>query len=302
MPVEGSAINGPYPPDSSDLQRRIKENPDAVAAEAKAKLHTIQAGYRRDLYALLAMIVGVGRHYYLNYKAWKLFFDQPFFQTGKIKPKARTHHTDALRHTMNFVFDAKSKQARSRTGKYAAALREIMILGVPVHLVAQEIEQAGGIEKLYEAHLEREAHKPKEGRDQARTEEEFMATAQYCNLEGDKAITMENMTFRDLEDGGEEESDVQNDGIDGLKGEGEMDDPLDIYEDAELRQDLVPARGRDPDGRLTVELEATGERQERFLGLRKGKRFVIYGHCPGRTDDDWQRLKIDQVIWKPRSR
>ncbi|MCJ2144796.1 hypothetical protein [Methylobacterium sp. E-066] len=115
VPVSGASTKEPYPPDSSDLQRRIKENPLSVAAEARHKLGEVKAGYRRELYSVLAMIVGLGRHYYLNYPAWKPFFSLTFFQTGKHKPKARTHHEDALRHTMNYVFDAKSKQARSRS-------------------------------------------------------------------------------------------------------------------------------------------------------------------------------------------
>ena len=84
---EGSN-KGPYPPDTSDLQRRIKENPLSVAAEARYKLGTVQKGYRRDLYAVLAMTVGIARHYYNDYKAWRPFFNQPYFQTGNYKPKA----------------------------------------------------------------------------------------------------------------------------------------------------------------------------------------------------------------------
>lgn len=71
------------------------------------------------MYAVLAMTVGIARHYYNDYKAWRPFFNQPYFQTGNYKPKARIHHEHALRHMMNYVFDVKSNQARSRTSKYA---------------------------------------------------------------------------------------------------------------------------------------------------------------------------------------
>jgi hypothetical protein len=67
--LAGGSGKGPFPPDTSDLQRRITENPLAVAAEAKHKLHEARAGYRRDLYAILGIIVGVARHYYSDYKS-----------------------------------------------------------------------------------------------------------------------------------------------------------------------------------------------------------------------------------------
>lgn len=232
---EGSN-KGPYPPDTSDLQRRIKENPLSVAAEARYKLGTVQKGYRRDLYAVLAMTVGIARHYYNDYKAWRPFFNQPYFQTGKKKPKARTHHEHALRHMMNYVFDAKSKQARSRTGKYAAALHQIMIIGVPIRLVAEEIEREGGIEKLYEAYLEREAHKPKRGREQIMSEADFGATTQYLQLDENKASAADNVIFGDLEDD-------SGPGID--DGGAETEGVLDIYDDAEA--ELCPVRKRDSD-------------------------------------------------------
>lgn len=236
---EGSN-KGPYPPDTSDLQRRIKENPLSVAAEARYKLGTVQKGYRRDLYAVLAMTVGIARHYYNDYKAWRSFFNQPFFQTGKHKPKARTHHEHALRHTMNYVFDAKSKQTRSRTGKYAAALHQIMITGVPIHLMAEEIERESGIEKLYEAYLEREAHKPKRGRKQIMSEADFGATTQYLQLDENKASAADNVIFGDLEDDSGPYID---------DGGAETEGVLDIYDDAEAKLCPVRKRDSDPTGR-----------------------------------------------------
>lgn len=286
-PLEGSS-KGPYPPDISDLQRRIKENPLSVAAEARYKLGEVQAGYRRDLYAVLAMIVGIARHYYFDYKAWKPFFSLSFFQTGKHKPKARTHHTDALRHTMNYVFDAKSKQARSRTGKYAAALHQIMITGVPVHLVAEEIEREGGIEKLYQAYLEREAHKPKRGQKQIMSEADFEATNEYHKLDKHKASTADDVIFGDLEDGGEPDVD---------DGGAETEGVLDIYEDAEAELCSVRKRGSDPTGRPTIELEMNEARQERFLGLKKGQRAIVHVTCRGVSEDEWLRLRATKVRW-----
>jgi hypothetical protein len=302
-PLEGGSGKGPFPPDHSDLQRRIKENPGAVAAEAKHRLHEVQAGYRRDLYEVLAMALGIGRHYYNNYKAWRPFFNQPFFQTGKNKPKARSHHEHALRHTMNYVFDAKSKQARSRTGKYAAALHEYMILGVPVHLVADEIEKDGGIEKLYEAYLEREAHKPKKGRKQARSEEDYAATTQYCNLDGDKVGAQNDMTFGDLEDGGEPAEDEGND-PDRESSEGEEEeDPLDIYRAIDGALVAGLKRGYDPKGRPTIELETSdADEKDRFLDLRKGRSAWVRVTSLGRSKDGWRRLKVDTTVWNRRRR
>ena len=42
VPLDGSISQGPYPPDSSDLQRRIKANPLGVAAEARHRLHELK--------------------------------------------------------------------------------------------------------------------------------------------------------------------------------------------------------------------------------------------------------------------
>ncbi|KQP52477.1 hypothetical protein ASF41_12565 [Methylobacterium sp. Leaf111] len=291
---------GSSEPDHSDLTRRIKENPLSVAAEARHKLHEVRSGYRRELYAALALIVGIARHYHHDYKAWKIFFDQPYFQTGKQKPKARAHHTDALRHTMNYVFDAKSKQARSRTGKYAAALHPMMIIGVPVHLVAEEIEKAGGIEKLYEAYREREAHKPKKGRKQARTEEEYAATAQYFDLRGKKDGEPEDITLGDLEDGDEQHDDEMDD-LDLSEGEGygEAHDPLDIYRDMDFGLEPSVERGFDPEGRPTIEFEMTADRQSRFIGLGK-RRAVVHIQGLGHDENGWQRIRVRKVIWKRR--
>lgn len=299
VPVDGTSTNGPNPPDTSDLQRRIKENPLSVAMEARHKLHEVQAGYRRDLYAVLGMIVGVARHYYLNYKIWKPFFEQPFFQGGKRKPKARKHHKDALRHTMNYVFDAKSKQARSRTGKYAAALHSMMISGVPVHLVAEEIEKAGGIEKLYEAYREREAHKPKKGRKQARTEEEYVSTARYYDLNGKKDSESKDMTFNDLEDGDEQRDDMDDLDQSERKEDGGTDDPLDIHSDMDFGLEPSVKRGFDPEGRPTIDFEMTADRQSRFLGLGK-RRAVVHIQGLGYDENGWQRIRVRKVIWKGR--
>ncbi|AWB25715.1 hypothetical protein DA075_33275 [Methylobacterium currus] len=277
-----------------------------MALEARSKLGKLKAGYRRDLYEVLAICVGIGRHYYNDYKAWKEFFDQPFFQTGKQKLKARTHHTDALRHTMNYVFEATSKQARSRTGKFAAALHPIMIVGTPVHLVAEEIEGGGGIEKLYEAYLEREARKPKKGRKQIRTEEDYASAKKYYNLDDKQVSAPKDMILADLEGASFEEPD------DVAAGEGEesvMDrggdedtedgEQFDILDDLEFGVKPAFERGRDPAGRRTIEFEVTPERQSHFLNLEEGQRAVIHVICCG-TDKEFLRLRVRKVIWKRR--
>ncbi|TNC08790.1 hypothetical protein FF100_28580 [Methylobacterium terricola] len=305
-PSEGSNGRGPFPPDNSDLRRRIKENPNGLALEAQSKFRKLKAGYRRDLYEVLAMCVGVGRHYSNDYKAWKAFFDQPFFQTGKQKLKARTHHTDALRHTMNYVCDATSKQARSRTGKYAAALHEIMTVGTPVHLVAEEIEQAGGIEKLYEAYLEREALKPKKGRKQIRTEEDYAAAKQYYNLDDKRVSAPKDMILADLEgasfeepddvEAGEGEESVMDGGGDEDTEDGEQ---FDILDDLEFGVTPVVERGRDPAGRRTIELEVNLKQQSRFLNMKEGQKAVIHVICCG-TDKEFLRLRARKAVWKRR--
>lgn len=294
VPLEGSGGQGPYPPDDSELQRRIKTNPLGVAAEAKYKLGEVKAGYRRELYAVLAMTVGIGRHYYNDFSSWKTFFEQSFFQAGKQKPKARAHQLDALRHTMNYVFDAKSKQARSRTGKYAAALHEIMITGVPVHLVAAKIEEAGGIERLYDAYLEREAHKPKKGGKQIMDEADHAFVEQLCNPDDKRAKATEDMTLGDLDD-----NPMPTDGGTWDGDDGEAEDGLDISDDAEFGVDSTVERGRDPAGRRTIEFEVTSARQSRFFHMADGQDAMIHVTCLG-TDGEWQRLRVRKVIWNRR--
>ncbi|TXM97739.1 hypothetical protein FV242_30770 [Methylobacterium sp. WL64] len=307
-PVEGTSGMGPYPPDSSDLQRRIKANPLGVCAEARHQLGEVQAGYRRELYGVLALIVGIARHYYSDYKAWKVFFKQPCFHTSKVERKARTHQVHALRHTMNYVFDAKSKQGRSRTGKYAAALHEYMLVGIPVDQIAAQIEQDGGIEKLYEKYLEREARKPKKGRHQAINEAEYAATMQYGDLGKKTSGTPEDMTAGDLEDGppsAEGDSD-QEDWDDREDGE-ERIEGLDIYDDAgfELRPTLK--RGRDPSGRDVIMLEVTPEMKKRLLSVKAGQlvmvRLIGMGVEEGDDPDkDWVRLRARRAFRWPIAR
>lgn len=298
MRLEGSSGKGPYPPDDSDLQRRIMANPLSVAAEAQHKLGELRAGYRRDLYGVLAMIVGIARHYYNDYKSWKPFFNQPFFQSGKRKLKARAHQNDTLRHTMNYVFDAKSKQARNRTGKYAAALHDMMTGGVPVHRVAAEIEEAGGIERLYDAYLEREAHKPRKGGRRIMDEADHAFVEQSCTFDGKKDDQTEDMAFDDLDadsaafDNAPDEAE-QDDREDGA------DDGLDVSDDADLKPIPPVRRGRDPAGRRTVELEMTPARQARFFNMEDGREAVLHVTCLG-TEGEWQRLRVRKVIWKRR--
>ena len=300
VPVAGTSSLGPYPADNTDLQRRITANPLDVAAEAKYKLGELKAGYRRDLYAVLAMTVGIGRHYYTDFSSWKSFFNQSFFQVGKQKPKARTQQVNALRHTMNYVFDAKSKQARSRTGKYAAALHEIMIVGVPVHLVAAEIEEAGGIEKLYEAYLEREAHKPKKGGKRIMNEADHAFVEQLCNPNDEKGKATDDMILGDLDDGQEQSEDkCSGPGLDG--DEMDEEDLLDRCRDIDDASTAGMKRGLDPEGRLTIELEVNDEAElNRFLDLRKSRSAWVRITSLGRSQAGWRRLKIDTTVWKRR--
>lgn len=287
--LDGSPRKAPYPPDTSDLQRRIKENPIAVSAEARYKLGEVQAGYRRDLYDVLAMIVGIARHLFEDYKAWKPFFAQPFFQTGSRKLKARKQQHEALRHTMNYVFDAKSKQKRNRTGKYAAALHEIMIIGVPVHLVAQEIEAAGGIERLYEAYLEREAHRPKKGHRRIMNEADYFEVEKLSKMISEEDDNGRDMILDDLDDGLE------------LDDEDDPNEALDIFADADVDAGPEPKveRGRDPAGRPTIEFEMIERIQARFLNLDR-RRATVDIEGLGYDADGWQRLRVRKVTWKGR--
>lgn len=304
IPVTDTGDDGEHPLGVSDIQRRIESNPLGVAAEVRHELGEIQAGYRLGLYNILAKAVGIGRHYYLNYTAWKTFFGLKFFQVGKHKRKARAQHKNALRHTMNYIFDAKSKQARSRTGKYAAGLHEIMISGLPIDLVAAEIEKAGGIETLYEAYLERQAQRPRKGRKRIASETEFMATRKYCDLSDFEGSKTTDMTLSDLEEGSALDSKETE-----LSSEGRMsrdldkacrlDDDLDIYSDTECELTPTVKRGRDPAGRRTVELEVSLARQARFFAMEDRRNAVLHVTCLG-TEEDWQRLRVRKVIWKRR--
>jgi hypothetical protein len=198
---------------------------------------------------------------------------------------------------MNYIFDARSKQARNRTGKYSASLHEYMIIGVPADLVAEHIERDGGIEKLYEAYLEREAHKPKKGRNQPRSEEEFAATTKYCDLNEKKDSEPKDITLGDLEDGDEQPDDMDDLDQSESQEDGETDDPLDIYSDMDFSLEPTLKRGVDPEGRPTIEFEMMEVLQSRFLDLKKGRRAMLEIKCLGATNDGWQRLRVKKVRW-----
>ncbi|WP_131803975.1 hypothetical protein [Methylorubrum salsuginis] len=51
-------------------------------------------------------------------------------------------------------------------------------------------------------------------------------------------------------------------------------------------------RGSDPDGRLTVEFEASAKRRDRLFAMVDGQEATVRIICRGETDDGWQRLEI----------
>lgn len=61
----------------------------------------------------------------------------------------------------------------------------------------------------------------------------------------------------------------------------------------------VIARGCDPAGRPTIELEVTLDRQTRFFEMAAGEEAVLHVTCLG-TEELWQRLRVRKVIWNSR--
>ncbi|MGT2481213.1 hypothetical protein ACU4GR_25785 [Methylobacterium oryzae CBMB20] len=155
------SYTGSFPPDESKLRQRVAKNPMACLFECAEQIQQVHESFRDELYHGLQYAYAIARHLSVDFASFKEFYNLRFFKNGTRKFKAAKQQKNALRHVMNYVFNAKSATARKRTGKYAAALGGYMQRGMPAHIVAEQIKADGGIERLYEISLETEAARPK---------------------------------------------------------------------------------------------------------------------------------------------
>ena len=276
----------PFPPDQSDLQRMIDKDPIGTAIMAQTKFRELEAGYHRKLYDVLATAYGLARLFGSDEAEWVNFYNRFVRRGDANKPKAKTQHWYVLRYTLNFVFDAGSKQKRNRTGKYAKALMSYYNAGMPVHIVAAEIEKDGGIEALYEIYRKRKKEDPKNLDHQATD-----VTESPSDIKNVDELMLDN----DLE-----------------FDEATEDDPLgetepgslhkhkrwERFEERENNAVAHIVRGLDPKGRRTIELEVTRARQSRFFKFQKGRTATVKVESLGKSKDGWRRLEVTSVNWR----
>ncbi|GJD50521.1 hypothetical protein OPKNFCMD_3264 [Methylobacterium crusticola] len=282
---------GPFPPDRSEMKRRIAENPISVLGECKYKLHALQSGYRRELYEVLADGYGVALHFKDNLTAYKEFLGLQFFKGGKYTLKPRKQQLHALRHVLNYVFDAKSKHMRNRTGKYAAGLENYMKIGVPANRIAKMIEDDGGIEALYQKSLDAKAALPKRRSAQQLAEENETLFGTAPVSVRDSSAESKDLPLDDLEDGPDEEND--NTAMSDAEGDNDNDGS---------KRKPLSGHGRDNREQSTVEFEVTEGRLNRFLALDKGRRATVEVESLGRDAKGWLRLGVKKVVWRRNER
>ena len=292
---------GAFPPDKSKLQRRIAQNPIGAALECAAQVQQTHDSFREELYGGLQFAYAIARHLSTDFMAFKEFYGLNFFQNSKRKFKASKQHKNALRPVLNFVFNAKSEVARKRTGKYAAALSGYMHRGMPAHIVADQIKADGGIEKLYEISVEMELARAKRVRGSSKEPNpDFLIDDEPVHLGGKARKTP-----------------AQDWSLDGLEGdpgeradselEDELDDDLLLGGESEAEALLTLKRGRDPNGRETVELEVPPKMKKWLRKRKKGERLVLRIECEpaderDKGDDEQVRLRAKHVFQWPSAR
>jgi hypothetical protein len=283
------SYTGSFPPDESKLQRRVAENPMACLFECAEQVQRTHESFRDELYHGLQYAYAIARHLSMDFGSFKAFYNLAFFKNGKRKFKVVKQQKNALRHVMNYVFNAQSATARKRTGKYAAALSGYMQRGMPAHIVAEQIKADGGIERLYEISLETEAARPKRRRNlSAGLDPDFLI--------GDEPVHVRGKAAK------QPAGDWSIDGFDG--------DPSEINERAaddsrgDIEGGLVLKRGRDPSGRPTIAIEMEPKMQARLLGLKEGERVVLRIECKGADGEaeNWVRLRAKHAFKCPSTR
>ncbi|WP_419827306.1 hypothetical protein [Sphingomonas sp.] len=295
---------GAFPPDSSKLQRRVAKNPMTAVFECAEQVQKTHESFRNELYQGLQYAYAIARHFSMDFKSFKAFYDLRFFQDGKRKFKASKQHKNALRHVMNYVFNATSGTARKRTGKYAAGLSDYMQMGMPAHIVAEQIKADGGIEKLYEISIETEAARLKRHRSPSKgPDPDFLIDDEPVHLGGKASKTpAQDWSLDGLDD----DSNAQPKDMGEI--EVDLEDSLQLEgADTEAGEGLVLKRGEDPNGRPTVEIEVPAKMQAWLLGLKNGERAVLRIECKGSDegddqDDGWVRLRAKHVFQWPAAR
>ncbi|WP_066921315.1 hypothetical protein [Methylobacterium sp. CCH5-D2] len=294
---------GAFPPYESKLQRRIAKNPIGAALECAAQVQQTHDSFREELYGGLQFAYAIARHLSTDFNAFKEFYSLSFFQNGKRKFKVSKQHKNALRHVMNFVFNATSEVARKRTGKYAAALGGYMRQGMPAHIVAEQIKADGGIEKLYEISVELELARAKRVRGSSKgPNPDFLIDDEPVHLGGKARKTPDqDWSLDGLED---DPGECTND-----PSEGDLKDDLVDYLHLGSESETEPLlkQGQDPSGRETIMLEVTPEMKKRLLSVKAGQLVMIRLVGMGMEesadpDEGWVRLRARRAFRWPAGR
>ena len=195
-------FEGAFPPDNSKLQQHVARDPMVAAFECAERVQRTEATFRDELYEGLQVAYAIGRHLTIDFDAFKIFYNLEFFRRGKRRFKAVKQQKNALRHVMNYVFNATTEAKRKRTGRYAAALDGYLRAGMPAHLVAEQIRADGGIEKLYEISLETAAARPKRVRAPAKGPDPDFYFGDEPMFHGGRAskTPMQDWSLDDLDD------------------------------------------------------------------------------------------------------
>ena len=170
----------------------IRRDPVAGALKCRERAQHDEAGFQRDRLMRIAEAALVIREFRDNYDAWVKFLNDPYFEEEqKLKShREETYMPSVAWAVMQSTFnpDITNKTKSNRTWKYARAIDFHEIEQLPPEEIADQIERAGGIEKL----CRRAAQE-----DPRREQQAMLAT-------GHKAETMHD-DYEDTEDGESEQ-------------------------------------------------------------------------------------------------
>ena len=130
-----------------DLFEMANIFPMYAAKECRQKIAHLERGYHANLRHCVAEAYAVAYGMARDYDDWSAFTKDGFWKKRKKRPRAN-HQNKILLHVMVYVFDATSKNAYDRAGKYARALEKYFNEGVKPSKIEKIIEENGGLEAL----------------------------------------------------------------------------------------------------------------------------------------------------------
>lgn len=130
----------------------IRQDPVAGAMQCRERVLSDEAGFQRDRRMRIAEAALVVRVLRTDFDAWTRFLSDPYFDDEKkLKSQdASTYMPFVAWAVMQYHFnpDITNRTKSNRTWKYARATDFHEIEQLPPEKIADEIERAGGIEKL----------------------------------------------------------------------------------------------------------------------------------------------------------